>query len=431
MKSLLSCLFVFSLMLLPCSTHAKDWRGFRGYEGNGSATGETNLPLKWSDKENIDWRAELPGAGTSSPIVVDDKIFLTSYTGYAMKRDEPGEMTDLMRHVVCLNRKNGKVVWTKKFKPQLPESKYSGGNNSWHGYASSTIASDGERLYVFFGKSGVYCLTLKGDEVWHVNVGDKTRGWGSSNSPVLYKNMVIINASIENSSMVALNKMTGKEIWTARGIKGAWNTPHLVSLLNGKSELVLSLPGRPIGHIVGYDPENGKELWRSEGIPDKGYICPSVISHKEVIYAIGGRKNTAVAIKAGGRGDVTKTHQLWTVARGSNVTSPVYYDGHLFWFHERRGVAYSVNVKTGKLVYEERIQPRPGIIYSSMLVADGKLYMVSQHNGTYVLKANAKFKLLAHNTFGKDDSRTNSSPVVSDGQLLMRNDKYLYCIGKK
>ncbi len=419
------------MLLLPYSLHAKDWRGFRGYQGNGSATGAANLPAKWSDKENIDWRAELPGAGTSSPITVGDQIFLTCYSGYAMKRDEPGEMEDLMRHVVCLSRKNGKIVWTKKFKPKLPESKYSGGNNSWHGYASSTIASDGEHLYVFFGKSGVYCLTLKGDEVWHVSVGDKTRGWGSANSPVLFKNLVIINASIESGTMVALDKKTGKEVWKTGGIKGAWNTPALVGLLNGSTEIVLSLPGRPIGHIVGYDPINGKELWRAEAIPDRGYVCPSVISHKEIVYAVGGRKNTAVAIKAGGRGDVTKTHKLWSVSRGSNVSSPVYYDGHLFWFHERRGVAYCIDVKTGKLVYEKRIQPRPGIIYSSMLVADGKLYMVSQHNGTYVISANEKFELLAHNTFGEDDSRTNACPIISDGQILLRNDKYLYCIGKK
>lgn len=417
-------------MLLPVTLHAKDWRGFRGDQGNATSH-ETKLPLKWTDKENIDWRAELPGAGASSPITVGDSIYLTCYSGYAMTKEAPGEMNSLVRHVVCLNRKDGKIVWVKKFKPQLPESKYSGGNNSWHGYASSTIASDGENLFVFFGKSGVYCLTLKGKEVWHHSVGNKTRGWGSSNSPLLYKNLVIINASIESSSLIALNKKTGKEVWKTGGVKGVWNTPTLVSLPNGQSEIVLSLPGRPIGSIVGYNPANGKELWRAKGIPDRGYVCPSVISHKGIVYAIGGRQNTAVAIKAGGQGDVTKTHQLWSIGKGSNVASPVYHKGHIFWLHERRGVAYCLNAKTGKIVYEKRIRPRPGIVYSSMLVADGKLYVVSQHNGTYVLAAKPKFELLAHNTFGKDDSRTNASPIISNGQILLRNDKYLYCIGKK
>ena len=212
---------------------------------------------------------------------------------------------------------------------------------------------------------------------------------------------------------------------------GARNTPVLVDVPGGGTELVVSMPGKPEGSIVGYDPKTGNELWRCRGIPDTGYVCPSVVADNGVIYAIGGRKNTALAVRAGGRGDVTDSHVLWRTAKGSNVTSPVYYQGHLYFIHEKQGLAYCLDAKTGDSVYAERLDPRPGIVYSSLTVADGKLYAVSQHNGTFVLAAEPKFKLLAHNMLGDDDSRANASLAVHNGQLLLRNDRYIYCIGAK
>ena len=204
-----------------------------------------------------------------------------------------GSQQDLRRHVVCLARKSGKILWSKDYSPALPESEYTGGNNSKHGYSSSTLTTDGERLYAFLGKSGVYCLDLNGNTIWHANVGDRSRGWGSSNSPVLYQNLVIINASIESESLVALNKETGNEVWRTNGVRGSWNTPLLVELPGRKTELVVSIPQK----ILAFDPSNGQELWTCTGIPDRGYVCPSVITNDGIIYAIGGRKNTAIAVR--------------------------------------------------------------------------------------------------------------------------------------
>jgi hypothetical protein len=407
-----------------------DWTRFRG--PNGVAVSyEKGLPVTWSSSQNIVWKSKLPGLGSSSPIVLGNRIYLTCYTGYAESKEEPGDQENLMRHVVCIDRATGEIVWKKDFTPALPESNYSGGNNSWHGFSTSTMTTDGERLYVFFGKSGVYCLDMDGKELWHADVGSKTAGWGSGNSPVLYKDLLIVNASIESQTVFALDKLSGKEIWKIGGLKGARNTPVLVEAADGNTELVINVPGSPIGYMQGYNPSNGEELWRCEAIPDRGYVVPSMVVHDDIIYAIGGRKNTAVAVKAGGKGDVTKTHQLWSQGFGSNVSSPVFYNGYQFWVHERRGTAYCLNGKTGELEYQERLDPRPGIVYSSGIAADGKLYFVSQHNGTFVLEAKPEFKLMSHNVFADDDSRTNVGLVVSNGQLLMRNDTHLYCIGKK
>lgn len=395
---------------------------FRGdWSGKSTATG---LPTKWDADTNVVWKQPLPGPGTSTPIVVGGRIYLTCYSGYAESIDNPGNKEDLVRHVVCLDRTSGKILGTKSFKAKMPESDYEGGNNTKHGYASSTLTTDGERLFAFFGISGVYCLDLRGNEIWRQDVGSGTNGWGSATSPLLYKDLVIVNASIESDSMIALDKMTGKEVWRVKGISKCWASPVLVDAGAGKQELVLNVPKR----LTGYDPATGEELWHCEGVPDS-YICPSVIAEGNVAYAIGGRKNTAIAVRAGGRGDVTESHVLWRVGQGSNVSSPVYLNGYLYWFHEQKGMAICLNAENGEVVYEERLDPRPGLIYSSVLAADGKLYGLSQENGTYVLPAKPVFDQLAVNTFADDSSRANACPVVSDGQILLRTDKAIYCIG--
>lgn len=428
MKRLPAVCFALLSVLFLNPLFGADWRGFRGPGGRG-ASADTGLPTTWSSTQNVVWKTKLPGAGTSSPIVLEDRVYLTAYSGYGVDADEPGNMNDLTRHVLCIDRNTGRMLWKKDFKAVTPETRYQGRIRD-HGYASSTPATDGERLYVFFGKSGVYCLDLSGRQLWHTSVGERTAGWGSANSPVLYKDLVFINASIESQTLYALDKKTGKVVWKYDGIRSCWTTPTLVDVAGGKQELVLSTPGRrrTPGKIIGLDPDTGKELWTCDGIPD-GYVCPSPIAHKGVVYVIGGRKNTAVAVRAGGRGDVTNTHRLWSVSFGSNVSSPVYHEGRLYWVHEKRGIAYCLDAKTGKLVFQSRMRPNPGTVYSSVTLADGKLYCLSKNRGTFVLAAGPTYKLLAHNVFEDDNSRANAIPVVSNSQLLLRSDRYLYCIG--
>ena len=311
---------------------AADWRQFRGPGGQGISS-EKGLPTEWSSHKNIRWKTPLVGPGTSSPVTVGDRIYLTCYTGYALDAQAPGKMEDLRRHLVCLALGDGKILWTKQFDPKLPEHVYAG-EGSYHGYSSSTPTSDGERLFVFFGKSGVYCFDLAGNEIWHTSVGDGIDRWGSATSPVLFQNLVIINASVESGAIVALDKATGKEVWRAPGIKSAWNTPILVQTEPHGVELVVAVRDR----IVSLNPETGKELWNAEGI--HRYVCPSLVDHDGVVYAIGGGR-TSLAVRAGGHGDVTKTHVLWRVNKGSNVPSPIYADGHLFWASEKGAAALS------------------------------------------------------------------------------------------
>ena len=155
---------LLALMIVVLSTgslSAADWTQFRGKGGLGISE-ETGLPTSWSSSENIDWKVEMPGPGASGPITLGDRVFITCYTGYGLEPAQ-GEQAGLVRHLLCLNRKNGETIWHKTFQPKLPEHKYQG-EGSYHGYAASTPTTDGKRLYVFFGKSGLFCFDLNGEQ---------------------------------------------------------------------------------------------------------------------------------------------------------------------------------------------------------------------------------------------------------------------------
>jgi outer membrane protein assembly factor BamB len=410
--------------------NAGDWTQFRGPGGQGKAEDAKGLPAEWDSKKNIVWKRELPGPGTSSPIIIDKKIFVTCYSGYGESIDDPGEMADLERHLVCVDRATGKIVWQKDFKAELPESKYSGANNTRHGYASATPVYDGDRLYLFFGISGVYAFDLDGQELWHTKVGSTTHNWGCATSLLVHEGKLIVNASTESKALIALDCKTGKEAWKVDGVSKCWASPMLVDA-PGRKELVMAIPNggkERTAKIKAFDPKTGKELWYCDGPPDS-YLCSSVVSHDDVIYAIGARKNTTIAVRAGGKGNVTDSHILWTAKKGSNVTSPVYLDGYLYFFHEK-GKAVCLDAKTGETVFEESLEPSSGLVYASPLYADGKFYVSSQDNGTYVIEAKPKFKQLAVNVFKDDPSRVNACIAVSKNQLIMRTDQALYCIGQ-
>jgi len=401
------CLFA-SIMLV----RADDWLGFRGPGGLGIAK-DKGLPVSWGEGKNVAWKTALPGPGSSSPIVVGNKIFVTCYSGYAEDRDNPGDIKKLMRHVVCVDRAGGKIVWKRDISAVQPEHEC-GTFLNLHGYASSTPVSDGKSVFVFLGISGVVAFDLDGKELWKTSVGKGTNSWGTGTSPIVYKDLVIINASVESGSLVALNKKTGDEVWRAKDISQSWSTPVLAKV-GGRTELVVSGSKK----ILGFEPDTGKELWHADSFD--WYVCPTVTAHNGVVYAL--QNSTCVAVKAGGKGDVTKSHTLWQKDFGNTVTSPTFHEGHIYWAGP---VATCLNAADGKVVYKERLKPDGSTFYAAPVLGDGKIYYVSRTNGTYVVAASPKFEQLAHNTL--DNSVFNASPAVSNSQLFLRSDRFLYCI---
>ncbi len=400
---------------------AADWPRFRGPHG-AATTDETGLPLAWSDSENIVWKTPLPGFGASSPIHVKGRVFVTAYSGYGLGTRHRGRQEDLRLHLVCVNPADGKILWDKNVPARLPEREYQRFLPE-HGYASSTPTSDGEAVYAFFGRTGVFAFDFDGDELWRKSVGSDTHSFGSANSPILYENLLIVNASVESDSLIALDKTSGDEVWRARGMKRSWNSPALVRNSSGKHEVVVNTEGK----ILAYNAKTGESLWTCEGIDD--YLCPDVLVQDGLLYVTGGRRPPKlIAVRPGGKGDVTESRRLWVTEAGSKIATPVYHDGHLYWV-EHNGFAVCVNAGKGEIVYRERLKGA-GKTYASAVQAEGRLYVVSCHNGTFVLDARPEFKVLAHNVFAADKSTFNATPaVLPGGKLLLRSDRYLYCVG--
>ncbi|HWN97596.1 MAG TPA: PQQ-binding-like beta-propeller repeat protein [Methylomirabilota bacterium] len=425
-----NCILLRFVLLLVLASRCEsapiassDWPQFRGPTASGRSDAK-GVPLTWSDDKNVVWKTALPGPGASSPIVHGNRIFLTCFTAFATSSREPGDMSDLKRHLLCLNLADGKIIWDTAVAAELPEQDRIREN---HGYASSTPITDGERIYAFFGKSGVFAFDYSGKELWRTNVGSKLNGWGSATSPVFYKDLVIVNASIESESLVALDKRTGKEVWRAGGVKESWHAPVFVNAPNGKPEVVVAM----VRKVLAFDPDNGQSLWRADtGI--NWYMCPTPITQDGIVYVIGGRTpNGALAIRAGGRGDVTSSHVVWKLNKGSNVPSPILEDGHLYFAHENLGLAYCVNAKTGEVVYEERLEPSPGQIYASPVLADGRIYYTGRGGRTVAIAAKPKFERLADSTLESGRGVFNSSPAIAGNRLLIRSNKYLYSLGEK
>lgn len=424
---------------------AADWTRFRG--PNGSGVTDMAVPTAWSDDKNLAWKVDLPGPGASSPIIVGDQVIVTSYSGYGADAEQPGNLRDLKRHVIAFDANTGKERWKATIDGVANEDPYRG-FISEHGYASSTPVSDGERIFVFFGKAGVFAFDLSGKRLWQQSVGTESgrQRWGSGASPILHDNLVIVNASEESSALIALDQATGQEAWRAEadGIGGTWGTPIVVTA-GDRSDIVLGVPHE----FWGFNPATGKLRWFADALQDNTY-CSSVVTDGKLIFGIEGRSGEAIAIKPGGEKDVGDKNVAWK-ARGQNrICTPVVYGGHLYAIS--RGVALCLDAETGKQVYQKRLsasvaveqegegqRPRRGgrggggggQDYSSPIVANGNLYFVTRSGLTHVWKAGPEFQFVAQNRFDSDEGRYNGTPAVANGKLWLRSDKALYCIAEK
>ncbi len=405
---------ILPLLLSLCQlTAAADWPQFHGPGGEGTA--EAKLPDTWSDTDNIIWKTPLQGAGASSPVIVGNRIFLTAGVGGA---------NDLVRHVLCLDAVSGKILWDKTVESELPEQEKI---REDHGYASATPVANSTHVFVFFGKSGVFCFDHAGKQVWNTKVGPELNGWGSAASLTLFKKTVLVNASVESESLAALDQTTGKEVWKAGGIKESWHAPVLAPGAGGKTEVITALAGE----VRSFDADSGKPLWQCKtGIG--WYMCPLPLVKDGVLYAVGGRSGVGgLAVRTGGSGDVTESHRLWTLQKGTNVPSPVIHGTHLYFAHENLALVHCVDLKTGDFVYSERLEPNPGQIYASPVLAGGKLYYIGRGGQAVVVNAAPEFKVVSSAKLENGRGVFNASPAIQGNRLFIRSNKFLYCIGSK
>lgn len=422
-----------ALILTVNTLHAGDWPRHLGPTGNSTAATDdvSGVPLIWSDTENLLWKVALPGAGSSSPIVVGGRIFMTSYTG------TPGD--DLTRHVSCHRLDSGEEIWKNSIPAIAAEDPYSGYLTE-HGYASNSPTSDGESVFVFLGKSGVRAYSAAdGKELWQAEVGtgSNPKRWGSASSPILYKNALIVIASDEARTIFAFDKATGDVIWKeeAELLTQNYTTPIILRRKDGRDDLVINA----VKEMWGLNPMTGKiHWWATHGLP--GNISPSPVvlagGDDPIVMINGGYpRNGRLAIRPAMKGETPTENILWDENNGSYVPTPVVYEGHVYWMSDQ-GFALCSNAETGELVYKERVEAIKGAggrnrpVYASPILVGDRVICVSRHGGAVVIAAKPEFEVLAHNKL-TDEAQFNGTPAVAQKSLLIRSDSTLYRIGLK
>ncbi len=410
------------------SESSTEWSRFRGPNGTGIST-DASIPTEWSDTQNLRWKTKLPGPGSSSPVLTDTHLFLTTYTGYGEEGRSKGQMSELKRQLHCIDRNDGKIAWSRSIDALLPEDPYQGMGLPEHGYATNSSVTDGKSVFAFFGKTGVFAFDMAGNELWKVSVGTESgnRGWGTAASLTLYKDILIVNGSEESQTIFGINKNTGEIIWKAPGaiLELAYGTP-VIAQVNGRDDLVIAVPSE----VWGLNPNNGKLVWFVE-TKLTGNLSPSVILDGDTIYVFGGyRSSGSLAIKLGGKGDVTKSNTLWNSQNSSYVVTPILHEGHLYWIDDK-GMYFCVSAKTGDVVDKQRVSGiesggRP--VYASPVAINGKLFMQTRNSGLFVLDGKPKMNVLKQNRFASDNSVFNATPAVSNGQLFLRSYTHVYCV---
>ncbi|MFK7820861.1 MAG: PQQ-binding-like beta-propeller repeat protein [Planctomycetaceae bacterium] len=425
-----------ALLAVSTFAHAEDWSRFRGPAGNGVAANASSFPTQWSPNANLAWKTPLPGPGASSPIIVGGKAFVTCYTGYGLDQQNPGKMEDLMRHLICIDMKTGKELWRKDVKAALPEDPYAGAGVPAHGYASHTPVSDGKHVYAFFGKSGVHAFDFDGNKVWEAKVGMESDPpkWGSSSSPIIHENLVIVVASAESQSVIAFDKTSGKEVWRAEaeGLDGMWGTPAMVKVGDDRTDLVMVVAKE----MWGLDPATGKMRWMA-GATDSENAYSSVIQDGKRVYALTGRGGGSVAIEAGGSGDISETNTVWIGRDNASFASPVLYNNRIY--SVSRNIVTVIDAKTGKHACDPvrlkgvaAASGRFGALdYPSPVVVGDRLFYLNSRGQMFVLSTGETPEQIAVNKVTSDTEVFRGTPAISNGQMLLRSSKHLYCVANK
>jgi len=400
-------------------THAENWPQWRGPSLNGVST-EKNLPAKWTSEENIAWKLAMPEWSGSTPIIWRDRIFLNVAEG-----------NDL--YLWCVDRTRAAVLWKKLL---------GSGNVKMRkqNMSSPSPVTDGKTVYVMTGTGILKAFDFAGKELWMRDIqkdyGQFGLNWGYASSPLLFEDSLYVQVihgmkTDDPSYVMRINRTSGKTIWKVerpttaiRESPDAYTTPAL--LVYGKTtEIVIT----GADCVTGHDPATGKELWRANGLnPDNNpfhRIVASPIIFNDIIYAPA-RVRPLLAFKAGGRGDISTSHLLWSTANGPDVPTPV-TDGKYFYIVNDRGIMWCLDAKTGTEIYGQQ-RLKPGTYSGSLVLADDKLYITNEEGLTTVIKAGPKFEVIAENPL---NDYCLSSPAISDGQIFIRTATNLYCIGKK
>lgn len=411
------------------------WPQWRGPLATGVAP-NADPPTEWSEKKNVDWKVEIPGKGSASPIIWGDTLYVLTAvpTGETKEVAKPQKSSQERQGprgvqpshaqqftILALGRKDGEVKWQKVLREEVPHQ----GTHSTGTWASNSPITDGQRIYAYFGSRGLYCLDMDGTLIWEKDLGDMQtrRSFGEGSSPALYEDTIVINWDHEGDSfIVALDKATGAETWRRdRDEITSWSTPLVVEH-GGRRQVIVSATDR----VRSYDLKSGETLWEASGMTVNAIPTP-VHTDGVVVVTSGFRGNALLAIRlAGASGDVTGTDSIvWSLDRDTPYTpSPLLYGSQLYFLKTNDGILSSYDAKTGEKYFGPvRLDGVPNI-YASPVGAGNRVYIAGRDGATVVLESGAKFKVLAVNEL---DDGFDASPAVVGNEIYLRG-KHLYRI---
>jgi hypothetical protein len=421
------------MLVLPQGLIGASWPQWRGPAADGVSE-EKGLPLEWGPEHNILWKSALPGLGTSTPIVWDDSVFVTSQIGSgptdgksqdfpdAIKARQSGQNEKVQFAVQAFSLTNGRLLWDFRLDAEgdLPAV------HTKHNLASPSCVTDGTLVYAWFGTGQLVALTMEGTLAWRRHIGKEYAPfqilWGHGSSPVLYQDtLLLLCEHPAGAYLLALDKATGKERWkTDRGKESrSYSTPFLIAGAKGDELIVNTTP-----RLEAVDPHNGKVLWYVSEV--NRVPVPTPVYHDGVVYASRGNFGSPyMAVKTGGEGDVTATHVKWEVKTGAPYVSSLLYYRGLIYMATENGIVSCIDSATGETVWKDRFG---GVFTASPVAAEGHIYLVNEAGDAFVLNAGREKKVLARNSIAE---RTLASPALSRGRILLRTDEHLIAIGPR
>lgn len=437
-----------TILAAASAAYSQNWPGFRGPAASGLAPDGANPPISFDGKEgkNMLWKTPIPGLAHASPVIWGDRVFIATAISSDPKRFrwgaygdvEPSD--DVAKHtwkVYALDLKTGKIVWEVVSHEGPPKTK----RHPKSSQASSTPATDGKHLAVFFGSEGLFMYDLNGKLIWKKDLGNLNAGWfydpdyewAMGSSPVFFKNTVIVQCDIQkNSFIAAFDADTGKEVWrTMRDEIPSWSSPTVVDGPKGP-ELVTTATGA----TRGYDPATGKLLWTLTS-RNSEVVTPTPFAAQGLVFVTAGYPPVQPiwAIKPGGRGEIapaegkTQSDQIaWSTQRGGPYMPTPIVVGDLLYVVQNNGVLAAYNAKTGERAYQNRVTPKTSVHTASPVAGGGRLYFASEDGDIFVVKTGAVFELLASNPVGEPLMAT---PAISGQTLIVRGQNHIFAFEEK
>jgi len=394
---------------LSSAANAENWPGWRGPTRNGLSS-ETDVPLRWTDEQGVKWKIPVPGSGISNPIIWGDRVIVTAADG----------PKQIELHVICFAVDDGRELWHQRLWGTAP-TRYHANKSSM---ATPAPVTDGQHIFAFFGTGDVFCFDMEGRLQWQRSLAEEygvfENRFAASSSPVVFKESVLLQCDhYGNSYAIALDKKTGENRWKVDRPEAwlSWASPQLVPVDADTAELVLAGSHK----VDAFDPNTGEHLWTVGGM--RRECIPTPVYGHGFIYAVSGPKGPTLAIRPGGRGDVSETHVQWQNNRGAPFVPSAILVGDHYYLIDDAGIATCLDAHSGKRMWQKRLSAR---FTASPVAAAGRVYFMSEEGETIVIDATAKkYRQLASNSLNEP---TFASPAISQGRIFLRTSKHLYCI---